>query len=85
MAAEDAEGVESTLDETYAVTVPRRLRQRFDLEPGDRLRWEVADDGRLAVEIVRERHGVAEDLDPIDVGEETDAVAETEGLAYEVD
>lgn len=85
MAAEDAEHVETPLDETYAVTVPPQLRQRLDLEPGDRLRWEVTDDGRLAAEVVRERYGVADDLEPIDVDEETDALVETEELAYEVD
>lgn len=32
-----------------------------------------------------EQYGVAEDLEPIDTDEETDAVAETEGLSYEID
>ena len=32
-----------------------------------------------------EQYGVAEELEPIDVDEETDAVEETEGFAYEID
>lgn len=85
MAAEDAENVETALDESYAATVPSSLRERLDLEPGDRLQWEVTEDGRLVAEVVHQRYGVAEELEPIDVDVETDAVAETEGFAYEVD
>lgn len=76
---------ETTVNASYAVTVPADVRERVDLEPGDRLRWEVADDGRLVAEVVRERYGAFEDLDPVDIGEETDAIEETDRLAYEVD
>lgn len=85
MAVEDIESAETTLEESYAVGVPPKLRERLDLEPSDRLRWGITDDGRLVADIVRERYGVAEDFDPIDIGEETNAVVETEELAYEVD
>lgn len=85
MAVEDPEDAETTLDERYAVTLPPNLRERLDLEPGNRLRWSVTDDGRLVGEIVHERYGVAEELEPIDIEEETDAVADTEGFAYEID
>lgn len=85
MAADDAEDAETTLDENYGVTLPQRFRERLDLEPGDRLRWELADDGLLVAEVVSERYGAAEDLEPIDTGTDTDAVAETDELAYEVD
>lgn len=76
---------ETTVNGSYSVTVPADVRDEVDLEAGDRLRWDVTEDGRLVAEIVRERYGVAEDLDPIDVGEETNAVEETEEFAYEVD
>ena len=74
MATEDDE---TTVTESYAVTIPSSVREDLDLEPGDRLRWEAADDGRLIATVVRERHGVASDLEPIDMGE-TNAVAVTE-------
>ena len=45
----------------------------------------AAEDAEEAETTPDERYGVAEDLEPIDVDEETDAVEETEGLAYEVD
>lgn len=78
MAAEDNE---TTVEEGYSVTVPAEVRERVDLEPGDRLRWEVTDDGRLVAEVVRERYGAAEDLDPVDLGE-TDALEVTDGYEW---
>lgn len=46
---------------------------------------EDAEDAENAETTLDESYGVAEELEPIDADEETDAVAETEGLAYEVD
>lgn len=72
---------ETTVNESYSVTVPARIRERVDLEPGDRLRWAVEGDGRLVAEIVRERYGASESLDPIDMGE-TDAVDVTDSYEW---
>lgn len=82
MSVDDAE---TTVNESYAVTIPAAVRSEVDLEPGDRIRWSVDDEGHLTAEVVRERYGVAADLDPIDLGEETNAVEETEHHAYEVE
>ena len=76
---------ETRVDGSFAVTIPAAVRERVDLEPGDRLRWDVDDEGRLVAEIVRGRYGVAEDLEPIVLDEETDAVELTEIDAYEID
>ncbi|ELZ28998.1 transcriptional regulator [Halogeometricum pallidum JCM 14848] len=65
---------ETTVNESYSVTIPADVRKKLDLEPGDRLRWTTDDDGRLVAEIVRERYGAFDDFDPVDVGEETNAV-----------
>ncbi|PSP98150.1 AbrB family transcriptional regulator [Halobacteriales archaeon QS_4_70_19] len=73
---------ETTVNESYAVTIPATVREDLDLEPGDRLRWDVDEDGRLVAEIVRERHGAFSDLEPIDIGEETDAVEATESYEW---
>lgn len=73
------------MNQSYAVTVPASVRDDLDLEPGDRLRWSVDDEDRLVAEIVRERYGAFADLEPIDVGEETNAVEDTDVLAYDVD
>lgn len=73
---------ETTVNESYAVTIPATVREDLDLEPGDRLRWDVDADGRLVAEIVRERYGAFDDLDPADIGEETDAVEATESYEW---
>ncbi|MFB6227784.1 MAG: AbrB/MazE/SpoVT family DNA-binding domain-containing protein [Halobacteriales archaeon] len=78
MSSDDAE---TTVNESYAVTIPAAIRERVDVEPGDHLRWIVDDDDRLLAEIVRERYGAAEDLDPIDMGE-TNAVDATESYDW---
>lgn len=76
---------ETTVNDSHSVTVPSEIRDRLDIEPGDKLRWTLADDGALRVAVVRQRYGAFDDLDPVDVGEETDAVEETERAAYEFD
>jgi antitoxin PrlF len=73
---------ETTVNESYAVTIPATVREDLDLEPGDRLRWDVDADGRLVAEIVRERYGAFDDLEPVDIGEETDAVEATESYEW---
>jgi antitoxin PrlF len=78
MSSEDAE---TTVNESYSVTVPAEVRDAVDLQPGDRLRWTVSGDGRLVAEVVRERHGRASELDAVDMGE-TDAVEVTEGYEW---
>jgi len=77
MAAED----ETTVNRSYAVTIPAAVREDLDLEPGDRLRWSVDKDGRLVAEIVREHYDAATDLEPLDMGE-TDAVEMTESYEW---
>jgi antitoxin PrlF len=68
---------ETTVDENWTVTIPAIVRNGIDLEPGDRLRWSVEADERLIADVVRERHGADDRIDPVDVGE-TDAVESTE-------
>lgn len=76
---------ETTVNDSHSVTVPSEIRDRLDIEPGDRLRWTLTEEGTLRVEVVRQRYGAFEGLDPIDVGRETDAVEETEDAAYGVE
>lgn len=76
---------ETTVNDSHSVTVPSEIRERLDIEPGDKLRWTLGEGDELRVEVVRQRYGAFEDLDPVDVGEETDAVEETEERTYEGD
>ena len=48
---------ETTVSDRGMVTIPASLRRRLDIEAGDKLRWNVEENGELTVEIVRQRYG----------------------------
>lgn len=54
---------ETTINDRGMVTIPASLRRRLDIEAGDRLRWDVDEDGDLTVEVVRQRYGAFDDDD----------------------
>jgi len=54
---------ETKVSDRGMVTIPATLRQRLDLEAGDKLRWSVTDNGDLTVAVVRQRYGAFEDDD----------------------
>lgn len=62
MAADDAPE-ETKVSDRGMVTIPASLRQRLDIESGDKLRWEVDEDGTLSVEVIQQRYGAFEDDD----------------------
>jgi antitoxin PrlF len=64
---------ETTVNESYSVTVPASVRREAGVEAGDKLRWQVGDDGTISVELVKQQYGVFSQLQPVDIGEETDA------------
>lgn len=72
--ATDDSTAETTVTDRFAVTIPSSVRQRLDVEPGDRVRWSVQDD-EVTVEIVRERAGAFDDFEPASAGE-MDVVAD---------
>ncbi|WP_049892189.1 AbrB/MazE/SpoVT family DNA-binding domain-containing protein [Natronococcus amylolyticus] len=72
--AADEPPEETTVSDRGMVTIPADIRRTLDIGPGDKLRWNVDEDGALTVEIVHQREGVFDDFEPVDVGE-TDAVA----------
>jgi len=80
---------ESTITENYAATIPAGVRERLDVQPGDKLRWTATDEGELRVEIVRQRYGALDDLEPVHLGgvtdEEIDAMGLTSGRELEAD
>lgn len=67
---------ETTVNESFSVTVPAAVRREAGVEPGDKLRWRVDDEGQLSVEVVKQRYGAFSELEPVDVGEETDAAGD---------
>ncbi|PSQ33943.1 AbrB family transcriptional regulator [Halobacteriales archaeon SW_12_69_24] len=67
---------ETTVNESYSVTVPAAVRRAVGIDAGDTLRWRVEADGSLSVEVVDRRYGAFADLEPVDIGEETDAATD---------
>jgi AbrB family looped-hinge helix DNA binding protein len=67
---------ETTVNDSYSVTVPAAVRESAGIDAGDKIRWTVDEDGEVSVEVVDERSGAFSELEPIDVGEETNVVEE---------
>ena len=77
MAVEDGPA-ETKVSDRGMVTIPADLRQRLDIEPGDKLRWTTDEGGTLSVEIVHQREGVFDDFEPVDAGKTNAVDVETE-------
>ena len=54
---------ETKVSDRGMVTIPADLRRRLDIEPGDKLRWDVDEEGNLSVEVVKQRYGAFDDDD----------------------
>jgi len=70
---------ESTINDSYRTTIPAPIRHTLDdtLEPGDTVRWAIAD-GELSIEIVHKEYGAFEDAEPFDgPAWESDTAAES--------
>jgi len=63
--ATDGGPEETTVSDGGMVTIPSDLRQRLDIEPGDKLRWTTDEAGTLSVEIIHQHEGVFDDFDVI--------------------
>lgn len=62
MAAEEPPD-ETTVNDRWMVTVPAAIRNRLDIQPGDKLRWRVDDDEGLVVDVVQQRYGAFDEDD----------------------
>jgi len=69
---------ESKVEDDNAVRIPTRVRDQLDVSPGDRVRWNVTDDGELTVEVVEQEYGVFEDAPVVSLGEVPDDPLGTE-------
>lgn len=59
---------ETTVSDRGMVTIPASLRQRLDIEPGDKLRWHVDEEGSLEVAVVKQQYGAFDDFEPVPMG-----------------
>jgi bifunctional DNA-binding transcriptional regulator/antitoxin component of YhaV-PrlF toxin-antitoxin module len=76
---------ETTVNESYSVTVPAAVRREADVQSGDKIRWYVDEDGALSVELVKEQYGVFSRLEPVDIGDPTDAATDQTSLLETTD
>lgn len=67
MATDEPDG-ETTVSDRGMVTIPADVRRRLDIDAGDKLRWEVDEEGNLGVEIVRQRYGAFDDAPTAELG-----------------
>lgn len=72
---------ETTVNDSYSITVPAAVRRQADIEAGDKLRWVVDEEGTLSVEVVKQRYGAFSELEPVDIGEDTNAADDHDVVA----
>lgn len=63
---------ETTVEDDWTVRIPERVRERLDVDPGDKIRWVVTDEGELSVEVVEQEYGVFEDAKTVSLGDVPD-------------
>ncbi|UPM42648.1 AbrB/MazE/SpoVT family DNA-binding domain-containing protein [Halocatena salina] len=59
---------ETTVSDRRMVTIPASFCQRLDIEPGDKLRWDIDEEGSLKVAVVKQRYGAFDDFEPVPMG-----------------
>lgn len=67
MAAQDPPE-ETKVSDRGMVTIPAPLRDRLDIEAGDKLRWEIDEEGTISIEVVKQRYGAFDDFEPVSMG-----------------
>ena len=72
---------ETTVNESYSITVPAAVRREAGVEAGDKLRWRVDEDREISVELVKQHYGAFSQLDPVDIDEATDAAEDHDLIA----
>jgi bifunctional DNA-binding transcriptional regulator/antitoxin component of YhaV-PrlF toxin-antitoxin module len=52
--------------------IPAHIRQKLDIDDGDKLRWQIEDDGTLRVKVVQQHRGTFRDFDGYDGDQATE-------------
>jgi antitoxin component of MazEF toxin-antitoxin module len=63
--------------------IPAHIRRELEIDDGDKLRWQIEDDGTLRVRVVQQRSGTFSDFDGYDGDQETNV--ESDHDAWGVD
>ena len=56
--------------------IPAHIRRELEIDDGDKLRWQIEDDGTLRVWVVQQRSGTFSDFDGYDGDRETNVESE---------
>jgi len=59
--------------------IPAHIRRELEIDDGDKLRWQIEDDGTLRVRVVQQRSGTFSDFDGYDGDRETVVESEHDG------
>ena len=59
---------ETKVNDRGGTTIPAEIRDRLDIDSGDKIRWTITEDGDLTVEIVKQKTGVFSDFEPASLG-----------------
>jgi len=78
----DDVAAESTVSGNQA-NIPAHIRHELGIDNGDRLRWQITDDGTLHVEVVRRGAGTFDGFDGYDGTETTDIRADRDAWAVD--
>lgn len=56
--------------------IPARIRRELDIDDGDKLRWQIQDDGTLRVRIVQQQTGTFSEFEGYDGDQQTHVTTE---------
>jgi len=73
---------ETKVSDRGMVTIPADLRRRLDIKAGDKLCWDVDDEGNLLVEVVKQRYGAFDDFEPVSMGGGDDLAGHEDDPAF---
>jgi len=65
--------------------IPARIRRKLDIDDGDKLRWQIEDDGTLRVQIVQQRSGTFSDFQGYDGDQQTDVTSDHDGWGVDIE
>ena len=64
--------------------IPARIRRELDIDDGDKLRWQLQDDGTVRIYVVQRRSGTFSDFGGYDGDDETDVTTDHDEWGVDV-
>jgi len=65
--------------------IPARIRRELDIDDGDKLRWQIEDDGTLRVQIVQQHTGTFSEFEGYDGNQQTDVTNDHDAWGVDID